>query len=139
MPPSTLPTEGKHAGLEYLRSHSRQVEQAQKIVIIGGGAVGVQMSTDIKELCPEKDVTLIHSRNHIMNNFHRALHDIIEARAKKLGINLVLGRRVDVPKEGYPNDGSTFNVKLLDGGEIPADLAVSVRTCFDFSGLNSVH
>lgn len=82
------------------------------------------MSTDIKELYPEKNVTLVHSRDQIMNNFHPLLHETIEKRAKVLGINLVLGQRVVIPAEGFQNDGSTFNVKLLDGGEIPADLAV---------------
>lgn len=123
-PPSTLPTHGKEAGLEYLFNHSTQVEKANNIVIIGGGAVGVQMSTDIKELYPSKNVTLVHSRDQIMNNFHHNLHETIEERAKVLGINLVLGHRVVIPAEGFPNDGSTFNVKLLDGGELSADLAV---------------
>lgn len=86
------------------------------------------MSTDIKELYPSKNVTLVHSRNQIMNNFHHKLHETIEARAKVLGINLVLGHRVVIPAEGFPNDGSTFNVKLLDGSELSADLAVSVST-----------
>ncbi|KAK9900237.1 amid-like NADH oxidoreductase [Cystobasidium minutum MCA 4210] len=123
-PPSTLPTEGKDAGLEYLFNHCSSVEKANKIVIIGGGAVGVQMSTDIKELYPHKDVTLVHSRTQIMNNFHQDLHNVIAERAKTLGINLVLGHRVIIPQEGFPNDGSVFNVKFLDGGEIPADLAI---------------
>lgn len=82
------------------------------------------MSTDIKELYPSKDVTLVHSRTQIMNNFHKDLHNAIEKRAKTLGINLVLGHRVVIPQEGFPNDGSTFNINLLDGGEIEADLAV---------------
>lgn len=85
------------------------------------------MATDIKELNPEKDVTLVHSRTQIMNNFHHDLHNAIEKRAKVLGINLVLGHRVVIPQEGFPNDGSMFSVKLLDGGEIPADLAVSLE------------
>lgn len=102
------------------------VERSKKIVIIGGGAVGVQLSTDIKELFPEKEVTLVHSRKQLMNNFHHGLHELIEQRANQLGLKLVLGHRVDVPENGYPNDGTEFNVKLLDGGEIPADLAVSV-------------
>lgn len=82
------------------------------------------MSTDIKELYPYKNVTLVHSRDQIMNNFHPKLHETIEERAKVLGINLVLGHRVVVPAEGFPNNGSPFKVKLLDGGELLADLAV---------------
>lgn len=98
--------------------------KSSKIVVIGGGAVGVQAATDIKELYPEKSVTLLHSRKTLMNRFDTRLHDIIEERCKELGIDLKLGSRVKLPKNGYPTDGSIFNVELEDGTQIPSDFAV---------------
>lgn len=82
------------------------------------------MATDIGELYPEKSVTLVHSRANVMNKFDSRLHDIIAERCKELGVNLKLGSRVKVPSEGYPTDGSRFNVELEDGTSIPADFAV---------------
>jgi apoptosis-inducing factor 2 len=103
------------------------VVRSSKIVVIGGGAVGVQMATDIKELYPEKSVTLVHSRKIVMNKFHNQLHNIIEQRCGDLGISLKLGSRVKLPRTGYPTDGSSFNVELEDGSSIPADFAVKFQ------------
>jgi NADH dehydrogenase FAD-containing subunit len=82
------------------------------------------MATDIKEVFPEKNVALVHSREQVMNKFHRRLHDIVSARCEELGIELVLGQRVKLPADGYPTDGTTFSVDLQDGTRIPADFAV---------------
>ncbi|RFU31698.1 hypothetical protein B7463_g4655, partial [Scytalidium lignicola] len=123
-PPSSLPGSGKLEGVDYLRKHAQQVVKSSAIVLIGGGAVGVQTATDIKELYPEKSVTLVHSRQNVMNKFNQELHDIIKERFNDLGINLKLGSRVKVPAEGYPTDGSNFNVELEDGSSIPADFAI---------------
>ena len=124
-PPSTLPGLEKVDAVTYLDKHAEQVQKAQKIAVIGAGAVGVQMALDIKELFPEKEVTIIHSRQHVMNRFHTGLHDMIAARAEELGVKLVLGSRVKLPKQGYPTDGSLFNIELTDGRTVESDFAVS--------------
>ncbi|KUJ07593.1 FAD/NAD(P)-binding domain-containing protein [Mollisia scopiformis] len=123
-PPFSLPGSEKLDGVTYLKKHAEKVIRSSKIVVIGGGAVGVQAATDIKELYPEKSVTLVHSRKTVMNRFHTKLHDIIEERCNELGIELKLGSRVKLPHEGYPTDGSIFNVELEDGTAIPADFAL---------------
>lgn len=125
IPPSTMPGSEKVDGVRYLLSHADQVVRSSKIVIIGAGAVGVQLATDLKELYPEKSVTLVHSRNQVMNRFHPKLHDIIMERCQELGIQTKLGSRVKLPPQGYPTDGSVFNVEFEDGSNIPADFAVS--------------
>jgi NADH dehydrogenase FAD-containing subunit len=124
-PPSTLPGSEKLDGTVYLRKHAAQVEASKRIVIIGGGAVGVQMATDIKQLFPEKSVTLIHSRANVMSKFHPGLHSVVQERFDELGVQAVLGKgRVKLPEGGYPTDGSEFNVELHDGTQVPADFAI---------------
>lgn len=83
------------------------------------------MALDAKELHPEKSITLVHSRENVMNKFHPDLHRVVKARADELGVKLVLGKRVKLPKEGYPVNQGRFDVELVDGTKIPADLAVS--------------
>lgn len=124
-PPSTLPGSEKLNGTQYLRAHAAQVEASKKIVIIGGGAVGVQMATDIGQLFPSKDVTLVHSRDTVMSKFHPSLHSIVAQRFSELGVKTVLGKgRVKLPSSGYPTDGSQFTIELADGTSIPADFAI---------------
>lgn len=124
-PPSTLPGSEKLDGTAYLRKHASQVEASKKIVIIGGGAVGVQMATDIKQLFPEKEVTLVHSRDRVMSKFHPRLHGVVQERFEELGVKTVLGRgRVKVPQEGYPTDGSVFEAEVQDGTKVESDFAI---------------
>jgi NADH dehydrogenase FAD-containing subunit len=46
-----------------------------RVLVIGGGALGVQYSTDIKSLFPQVEVTLLHSRERMMTSFNAELHD----------------------------------------------------------------
>ncbi|KAH6639392.1 FAD/NAD-P-binding domain-containing protein [Boeremia exigua] len=122
--PSTLPGSEKLDGTSYLRKHAARVEASNQIAIIGGGAVGVQTATDIKQLFPAKSVTLIHSRPQLMPVYHPGLHSIIMERLAELGVKTVLGRgRVTLPAEGYPSSG-TFTVDIADGTRVPADMAI---------------
>ncbi|OXG77339.1 oxidoreductase [Cryptococcus neoformans var. grubii Br795] len=122
--PGSMQSEDKSNSVEYFKTYQEGVKRAKDIVIIGGGAVGVQMACDIKEVSPEKNVTLVQSRDHVMPKFHSKLHEIISNRFKELGVNLVTNNRVSVPAEGFPNDGSTFSVVLKDGTSIPAQLVI---------------
>lgn len=123
-PPSSMPGSEKLDGVAYLKKHVAMVEKANNIVIIGGGAVGVQTACDIKELYSEKEVTLVHSRQNVMNKFHHGFNDIIMERFRELGVDTQLGSRVKLPAGGYPTDGSTFEVELEDGIKIPAEFAI---------------
>lgn len=87
--PGCMDSDEKLPSVEYLRKFQAGVQKAQSIVIIGGGAVGVQMATDIKEIYPNKEVTLVHSREHVMPLYDPQLHCIIKERFDELGVKLV--------------------------------------------------
>ncbi|KAJ5688489.1 hypothetical protein N7536_011108 [Penicillium majusculum] len=113
--PAAMDDDDKASSVEYLRKHQAGVNRAQSILIVGGGAVGIQMAADLKEYYPEKEVTAVQSRPQVMPSFHPALHDLIKRRFDELGIRLITGSRVTVPPSGFPNDGSTFDVQLTNG------------------------
>lgn len=113
--PAAMDDDDKPSSVEYLRKHQVGVKTSRSILIVGGGAVGVQMATDLKEYYPEKEVTVVQSRTRVMPNFHPGLHDLIKRRFDELGIRLVTGSRVNIPANGFPNDGTTFAVQLTNG------------------------
>ncbi|KAL1896544.1 hypothetical protein Sste5346_004578 [Sporothrix stenoceras] len=126
VPPSAMPGTEKREGVSYLQQHAAQVEAAQRIAIVGGGAVGVQMATDIKELYPSKQVTLVHSRPTVMNRFHTDLDAIVKARFAELGIETKLGSRVVSPlaSTAAPADGTPLEVVSQDGSRLATDLVI---------------
>ena len=84
----------------------------------------LEMATDIKEIYPAKRVILVHSRLQLLNRFHNGLHKIARKRCEELGIELVLGDRAIVPKDGFPIDEGAFEIELQSGKQLAADFAV---------------
>ena len=80
----------KLSSVSYLQRHQADVKRAKSILIVGGGAVGVQMATDLKEFYPDKEITVVQSRPKLMPQFHEKLHEIVKGRFDELGVKCVL-------------------------------------------------
>ncbi len=84
--PGTMQDDDKPPSIAELKLWQERMRDARSIVVIGGGAVGVQMVCDLKEVYPDKDITLVHSREKLMPLYHEALSDLIKDRLKELGV-----------------------------------------------------
>ncbi|KAJ6520876.1 FAD/NAD-P-binding domain-containing protein [Mycena vulgaris] len=113
----------KAAGMWSKQALQERIMSSQEVVVVGGGAYGIQLAFDTKEFYPSKNVTLIHSRQQLMSRFHPKLHAIVAERAAAAGVNLVLGTRARIPAGGFPTSGPSYAVELADGRLIPADVA----------------
>ncbi|KAL1405183.1 hypothetical protein Q8F55_008808 [Vanrija albida] len=123
-PPGSMPSDDKGPAVAYFRDYQARVRSADSVVLVGGGAVGIQMAADLKETFPDKKVTLVHSRERVMPKFHAQFHDLVKERFDELGVRLVTNSRVVIPKGGFPQDGSTFAVQLADGSSVDAQLVI---------------
>ncbi|KAF4153584.1 hypothetical protein CNMCM8927_005633 [Aspergillus lentulus] len=122
--PAGMKNDDKVSSVEYLRNHQADIERAKSILIVGGGAVGVQMATDLKEYYPDKDVTLVQSRARVMPQFHEQLHALIKKRFDELGVRLIVSARASVPSEGFPTDGKPFDVQLTNGSKVSTEFVI---------------
>ncbi|GIC84267.1 NAD(P)/FAD-dependent oxidoreductase [Aspergillus udagawae] len=122
--PAGMKDDDKVSSVEYLRNHQADIKRAKSILIVGGGAVGVQMATDLKEYYPDKEVTLVQSRARVMPLFHEQLHELIEKRFDELGVRLIVNARVSVPVEGFPTDRKPFDVQLSNGGRVSTEFVI---------------
>ncbi|GAA5912987.1 hypothetical protein JCM6882_008890 [Rhodosporidiobolus microsporus] len=126
--PGTLDPE-KADAVAYLQGVQAKLKDAKDIVIIGGGAVGVQMATDLAILYPpstsNKSITVVQSRR-LMPRFHPRLHEIVAKRFEELGVKCVTGVRARVPEGGYEgvNERGGGEVELSDGRKIKADYVI---------------
>ncbi|KAI9358255.1 hypothetical protein DFJ73DRAFT_908071 [Zopfochytrium polystomum] len=124
--PWTMPGTEKTEGVETLRGMQGRVWEASRVVLVGGGAVGVQLAFDIKQLYPEKSVTLVHSRTQLLNHIHKDLSDLVLQRFENEGIETRLGLRVKIPDGGFPEftPGKYYGVELSNVETIEADLTM---------------
>eukprot|EP00842_Homolaphlyctis_polyrhiza_P003884 jgi/Hompol1/4497/HPOL_001785-RA len=78
------------------------IKSASKVVIVGAGAVGIEVAAEIRSQYPDKKVTLIHSQLKLaVGATSKSFHDRTLAAIKKLGIDLVLGD--PVTSANYPS------------------------------------
>lgn len=127
--PSRIDKSDKIDGMSLLAAERGKITAAQDVVVIGGGAAGIELATDVKSRFPNKQVTLIHSHKTLLNDgVGLKMHDVLVKEMDRLGVNLVLGERPTIP------DADSGDIKLR-GETIHYDCLVSaVRsislTCF---------
>ncbi|OJD31296.1 apoptosis inducing factor [Diplodia corticola] len=117
----------KASYLAEVGAHIQRIKDAKEgIVVIGGGAVGVEMAAELKLVHPTQKVTLIHSRDKLLSS--EPLPDDFRDRAlavlREAGVETVLGRRV---LDTAPVDGgaSHFKLTLSDGSSLIAGQVVN--------------
>jgi NADH dehydrogenase FAD-containing subunit len=108
---------------EELRKVQRLIGQSQRIAVVGGGAVGVELAGDIKDFHPEKEVTLVHSRGELLGNFGSRLQEhALRVLRDELGVRVILNERPKMPAGNLvQNDSLVFS----DGHTEDFDLIVS--------------
>jgi NADH dehydrogenase FAD-containing subunit len=112
----------KTQSLDWMKRTFSRIEKANTILVVGGGALGVQMSTDIAELYPGKSVTLLHSRDKLLNRFDDEVHTQALLTLDSLNVTTILGERLAT----WPDNSYKGTVRTNKGRELSADL---ILTC----------
>jgi apoptosis-inducing factor 2 len=107
----------------YQRFHER-LSSAQRILIVGGGPIGVEVAGEITETWPEKSVTIVEAGPRLLGGTSAPVAAHAASFLTQRGVSILTGERV----EGV--DDAETNV-FADGGEartsagrsIPYDLA----------------
>ncbi|TGO81440.1 hypothetical protein BPOR_1153g00030 [Botrytis porri] len=111
-------------GESELRSCQKAIQASSKIAVIGGGAVGVELATDIKSFLPNKNVTLIHSRDRLLVRFGPQLHEVAYERLQELGVKVHFNERPSLPNI-KPFIPSETEIVFRDGQVETFDLVIS--------------
>ncbi|MBZ0180408.1 MAG: FAD-dependent oxidoreductase [Melioribacteraceae bacterium] len=103
---------------EYLNELKAKINEAQKIVILGGGYIGVEVTDEL--LKAGKDVTVVEMMDNLLptmdNEFGAKVKEIIESNKGKV----VTGKSI----KKITGDESVKGVELSDGSQIECDLLI---------------
>jgi NADH dehydrogenase FAD-containing subunit len=111
------------AALEkYAAAHER-VARAEHVLLIGAGAVGIELAGDIRAAWPDKPVTLLDAVDDVLGDDYRAdLRAELRSQLEEIGVELVLGAPLRALPSVPPTELRSFTVVTDDGREIAADL-----------------
>lgn len=106
--------------VEYLENLQRFVGEAENVVVIGGGFIGVEFADEINKL-GNKNVTIVEIAPHCLSlaydeEYCIEMEEVISSR----GVNI----RTSVRVEKIAGDGKVSGVVLSDGTEVKADLVI---------------
>ncbi|KAI1077857.1 hypothetical protein F5B20DRAFT_550578 [Whalleya microplaca] len=122
LPVQVVATERSEACHE-LQGVQQTIKTSHRIAVIGGGAVGVELASDIKDFYRDKDVTLIHSHGQILSHFGNRLGEYaLRALRDELKIRVLLNERPKMPTTGNMTRSATLS--FSDGHEEHFDLVI---------------
>jgi apoptosis-inducing factor 2 len=82
-----LGNKSKKEGISKLKRNQELIRVAKSIAIVGAGAVGVELATDIKYLYRDsKSVVLFNSRDHILPKFPKIVSQHVEPELERLNV-----------------------------------------------------
>jgi NADH dehydrogenase FAD-containing subunit len=105
-----------------LRATHEQLEDADRVLILGAGPVGLELAGEIREVWPDKHVTVLGRGAEILPAYLPEVREDLRRQLEALGVDLRLGTglvRLPEVEEGRAGD---FVVETDDGEEIGADI-----------------
>ncbi|KAK5995481.1 Fe-regulated protein 8 [Cladobotryum mycophilum] len=127
--PSRVNATDKREGMKRLQAMQQGIESAKTVVVVGGGAAGVEVATDAKALYPDKHIILVHSRSAVMHRFGKGLQTAAKEGLERLGVELILEERV------VDEDSATGTVTLKSGKKITCDFFMNCTGQKPLSGV----
>ncbi|KAJ8656253.1 hypothetical protein O0I10_008047 [Lichtheimia ornata] len=100
-------------------SHIRSmVAKAESIMVIGGGAAGIELTGEIRENYKNKKIVLVHNHDHLLqSSFSIKDREYVLEKVQKNNIQVILGEKVVLP-DGVPDVFVPENPIMSEKGTI---------------------
>ncbi len=96
---------------------------AARVLLVGAGAVGIELAGEIKAVWPSKQVTLMDVADDVLGAPYRAdLKAELRRQLAGLGVQVLLGSPLQAAPPTEPGELRTFTVATQAGTEVTADL-----------------
>jgi NADH dehydrogenase FAD-containing subunit len=107
---------------EYRAAHDR-LQHASRVLLIGAGAVGIELAGEIKAAWPQTHVILLGAAGDVLGDqFRSDLRAELRAQLTEIGVELRLGERLRNLPPTPATELRTFTVTTETGREITAEM-----------------
>ncbi|RJO73363.1 FAD-dependent oxidoreductase [Nocardia panacis] len=110
------------AAMDDLRRTHKELRQAGRVLILGAGPVGLELAGEIKEIWPEKQVTIVDPTDELLPGFAPEMVEDLRGQLDAMGVDLRLGTRLAKTPDTEPGLAQTHTVTTTDGTAITADI-----------------
>lgn len=114
----------KNERINQLKEWNDSVAWVDSILIVGGGATGVEVAGEIIEYYPRKSVTILNKAEYLLkgNNSPKKIHKLALRQLEKSGIRVINNDYIEGLREDYIGNEKTFTTKK--GNTIKASLVI---------------
>ncbi len=95
-----------HSRNQELLNYHKQLKSANKIMVIGGGVVGVELAGEIAYAMPKAQVSLAHNSDVLLNGFKEKAQKKAQQQLEDLGVNIIFNSRYQQKDGRYVNRNS---------------------------------
>jgi NADH dehydrogenase FAD-containing subunit len=122
--PAKFDGKNKDDGVKEILRQREALKNAQKILIIGGGPVGIELAGEIANVYGnEKEITLVHGQGNLLSsNFPNKLRDSLSKQLKDLNVNLIFDDKIDLHKYNIGDGLSSLTITTEKGKVIESDI-----------------
>jgi NADH dehydrogenase FAD-containing subunit len=121
--------------LDDLHESHKELAGADRVLILGSGPVGLELAGEIKEVWPDKQVTILGKAESLLPGFLPDVRAELHRQLDELGISVVLGTTLTAPPPTEAGRAGHFTATTDTGDEISADIwfqAFGVRIASDY-------
>jgi apoptosis-inducing factor 2 len=104
-----------------LHATNDQLARADRVLILGAGPVGLELSGEIREVWPDKGITIVDPAPELLPGFLPEVRDDLRRQLEFLKIELRLGTSLTALPSVEAGTARTFTVTTDTGEEIAAD------------------
>ncbi len=92
----------------------KKIQKARKILIVGGGVVGVEIAAEIATFCRSREITIVQGADKLMERNSEKSRKYAEKFLKKHGVKIIYNERV----VGYKKDMAVTDKKRRLGADM---------------------
>jgi NADH dehydrogenase FAD-containing subunit len=108
---------------EQVRAAHRALAQADRVLLLGAGPVGIELAGEIRAVWPDKSIVLVDPRHDLLAGpFLPELRAELRSQLEEFEVELRLGSELRQPPATAPGELGEFTVVTQGGVEITADI-----------------
>ncbi|WP_262699503.1 MULTISPECIES: FAD-dependent oxidoreductase [Streptomyces] len=110
------------AAQEKYREAQANLAEAEHVLLLGAGPVGLEFAGEIKHVWPEKKVVIVDPVADILSEYDPELREEVRRQLAELDIQLVLGSPLKDNPSTETGERGTFHVSTASDVDITADI-----------------